>query len=75
MHIIETIMAKLDERYIARYEGNAHEEARLRYRLNSNTVASFYEFKDIISITSYVTSLCMNYRYTGQYRGSRKQRL
>jgi hypothetical protein len=28
--------------------------------------------RDIVSVCSYVTSLCMNYRYTGQYRGSKR---
>jgi len=28
--------------------------------------------RDIISVCSYVTSLCMNYRYTGQYRGNKR---
>jgi len=32
------------------------------------------EERDLISLTSYVTSLCMNYRYTGRYRGENKGR-
>ncbi|HLF17661.1 MAG TPA: hypothetical protein VI749_02060 [Candidatus Omnitrophota bacterium] len=31
--------------------------------------------KDLIHVSSYITSLCMNYRYTGRYRGEKKKRL
>jgi len=49
MQIINALISELDERTIARLVGIDHDEARMRYRLNSNTVESFYEFKDIIT--------------------------
>jgi len=57
MAIIHSLMAELDERTIAGVVGIAHDEARMRYSLNSNTVRSFHEFKQII--THYY-----NYHYT-----------
>lgn len=41
---INNIMAALDERTLAREVGAAHDEARLRYPLQRNTVGSFEEF-------------------------------
>ena len=57
MAVINSLMAELDETTIARHVGIPHDTARMQYGLNSNTVRSFYEFKNII--TSYY-----NYHYT-----------
>jgi hypothetical protein len=47
MNTIDHIMAALDERNIAREVGNIHDEARLRFPLERNTVESFDEFSDL----------------------------
>jgi len=57
MTVFNSLMTELDERTIARLLGIAHDEARMQYRLDSNTVKSFDEFKRII--TDYY-----NYHYT-----------
>jgi len=57
MTTIHSLMSALDERAIANIVGIAHDEARIRYRLGSNTVRDFPEFKDVI--TDYY-----NYHYT-----------
>ena len=44
MTTITSILDALDERNIARAIGIPHDEARLSYRLNSNTVSNFDEF-------------------------------
>ena len=44
MNKISNIMAALDERHIAQTVGIPHDEARLRYPLQRNTVGSFEEF-------------------------------
>jgi len=46
---INALLAELDERTIAQRIGIAHDEARLRYPLNSNTVSSFDEFNRLIT--------------------------
>jgi hypothetical protein len=46
MPSIHTILAALDEREIARRVGLPHDEARMRYRLDRNTVNTFDEFAD-----------------------------
>ncbi len=46
---INTLLEALDERTIARDIGLAHDEARMRYPLRSNTVANFNEFSEIIA--------------------------
>jgi hypothetical protein len=48
MGSIDTLLAALDERIIARRIGIPHDEARIRYPLRSNTVCSFDEFSDVI---------------------------
>ena len=57
MPVIDSLTSALDERTIARVIGIDHDEARMKYRLDANTVRSFREFKDII--TDYY-----NYHYT-----------
>jgi hypothetical protein len=57
MAAINLLMTELDERTIADRVGIAHDEARMRYHLNSNTVQNFDEFRHII--TDYY-----NYHYT-----------
>jgi len=44
MNAISNIMTALDERNLARSVGTAHDEVRLRYPLQRNTVDSFEEF-------------------------------
>ena len=41
---IKNLLAELDERYIAQIIGIRHDEARLGYRLSTNTVPNFDEF-------------------------------
>jgi len=45
---ISNVLGSLDERYIARNVGLRHDEARMRYPLNRNTVTDFDEFSRII---------------------------
>jgi len=49
MGSIESLLGAMDELTIARKVGIAHDEARMRYRLDRNTVESFDEFSDIIA--------------------------
>jgi len=49
MPMIDTILIALDEREIAQRVGLAHDEARMRYPLQRNTVNDFDEFSDIIA--------------------------
>ena len=44
MTSIEGLLAELDERTIATRIGIPHDEARMRYQMNSNTVEDFEEF-------------------------------
>jgi hypothetical protein len=46
MPSIHAILAALDEREIARRVGLPHDEARMRYRLERNTVDTFDDFAD-----------------------------
>ncbi len=46
---VQTLLSALDERTIAREVGIPHDEARMAYGLQSNTVESFEEFTDIIA--------------------------
>ena len=48
MATIGTILEALDERNIAQAIGIPHDEARLSYRLHSNTISSFDAFTEII---------------------------
>jgi hypothetical protein len=45
MATIDSLLAALDEREIARRVTVEHDEARMRYRLSSNTVRDFAEFR------------------------------
>jgi len=49
MAAIHSLMTELDERTIAQCVGIEHDEARMRYQLNSNTVSNFSEFSNIIT--------------------------
>ncbi|MBL7223990.1 MAG: hypothetical protein ISS72_09055 [Candidatus Brocadiae bacterium] len=49
MALIDTFLAALDERQIARRVGLRHDEARLQYPLRRNTVASFDAFTSAIA--------------------------
>jgi hypothetical protein len=49
MAIIDNLLTALDERQIAQRIGLRHDEARMRYHLQRNTVANFDEFSDIIA--------------------------
>lgn len=57
MTTINSLLAHLDERAIARQVGISHDEVRLNYQLRSNTVTNFDQFREII--TDYY-----NYHYT-----------
>jgi hypothetical protein len=43
----QALLSDLDEGTIAQRVGNAHDEARMSYHPNSNTVGSFEEFSDL----------------------------
>jgi len=49
MGTIHSMLAALDEREIARQVTMAHDEARMRYHLSSNTVRDFDQFSRIIA--------------------------
>ena len=49
MASINSLLAALDERTIARRIGIPNDEARMRYSLHSNTVDSFEAFSDVIA--------------------------
>lgn len=65
-------------KYVSRFSGERKyiiEEILLRLQQRARQLkltVSDNTSRDIISISSYVTSLCMNYRYTGQYRGNKR---
>jgi hypothetical protein len=46
MPSVQSLLAALDERTIAQLIGIPHDEARMRYSLRSNTVATFTDFSD-----------------------------
>ena len=46
---IDALLAALDERHIARHIGLRHDEARMRYPLQRNTVGGFDEFGRVIA--------------------------
>ncbi len=58
MATINSLLAYLDERAIARNVAIPHDEKRMQYHLSSNTVTDWDQFRDII--TGYY-----NYHYTG----------
>jgi len=49
MGTIHSMLAALDEREMARQVTMAHDEARMRYHLSSNTVRDFDQFSSIIA--------------------------
>ncbi|MCY2928052.1 MAG: hypothetical protein NTV86_00885 [Planctomycetota bacterium] len=49
MPTIDTLLASLDERLIAQRIGLRHDEARMQYQLERNTVDNFDEFSDVIA--------------------------
>ena len=49
MAAIDNLLAALDERRLAQQVGLKHDEARVSYQLQSNTVAEFDAFTDIIA--------------------------
>ncbi|MFC1814048.1 hypothetical protein ACFL03_15295 [Thermodesulfobacteriota bacterium] len=49
MTSVKNLLAELEERIIVQKVGASHDEARMRYPLESNTVGSFDEFNRIIS--------------------------
>lgn len=49
MATINSLLAHLDERTIAQRIGIRHDEARLSYHLQSNTVSDFPQFREIIT--------------------------
>jgi hypothetical protein len=62
MALIDSMLAALDERQIARQVGLRHDEARMRYPLRHNTVGTFEEFSNVIAdYTSYHYAQCISY--------------
>jgi len=62
MGALESLLAAMDEVAIARNVGNAHDETRMQYALNINTVRSFQEFSDVITdYYSHHFSRCVAY--------------
>jgi len=49
MASIDSLLAALDERVIARQVGIPHDEARMRYPLDRNTVSTFDEFSQMVA--------------------------
>ena len=49
MPSITGLLNELDERNIAQRVGLLHDDARMRYPLNSNTVADFDEFSNTVA--------------------------
>ena len=49
MGSLESLLAAMDELAIASDVGIPHDEARMNYSLNRNTVGSFGEFADVIA--------------------------
>lgn len=49
MTSIKNLLGEMDEKAIAQRIGTPHDEARMRYFLNSNTIGSFDEFTKVIS--------------------------
>jgi len=62
MALIDSVLAALDERQIARHVGLAHDEARMQYPLRRNTVDSFEEFTSVVAnYTSYHYARCVSF--------------
>lgn len=60
MGSLEHLLAAIDELAIARNVATPHDEARMRYSLRANTVASFSEFTDVVAdYYSYHVSQCV----------------
>jgi len=60
MNLLNNLIAAIDEQAITRKIGIPHDEARMRYALNKNTVDSFDEFARIIAdYYNYHLSRCM----------------
>jgi len=49
MTTINSLLSALDERVMARQIAIPHDEARVQYSLQSNTVSNFHEFSNVIS--------------------------
>lgn len=58
MATINSLLSALDERTMAQRVGIPHDEARMRYPIESNTIGTFERFSAVI------TDYC-NYHYTG----------
>lgn len=62
MATINSLLSDLDERTIAQRIGILHDEIRMQYHLQSNTVSNFSEFNDIISnYYNYHFTKCMSF--------------
>ena len=60
MGTLEHLLAEIDELALARKVGIPHDEARMNYGLNRNTIGSFQEFTDAIAdYYSYHTGRCV----------------
>lgn len=61
MAAIDNLLSALDERHMAQRVGLAHDEARMRYPLQSNTVDTFDRFSDIVAdYYNYHFTLCVS---------------
>ena len=49
MSVLENILRELDELYIVEHVTKKHNEARMKYTMNKNTVSDDTEFDDVIS--------------------------
>lgn len=69
MQAIDGLLAELDERTIAQRVAVAHDEARMKYPLQSNTVSHYQQFKHIITdYYNYHHTHCVS--HGGQLRAS-----
>ena len=60
MGSLENLLSAMDELVIARNVGMPHDEARMNYSLDKNTVKSFDEFSDVIAdYCNYHVSRCV----------------
>jgi hypothetical protein len=62
MPSVSALLAELDERQIAQRIGIGHDEVRMRFRLESNTVEDFDQFRDLITAYySYHYTTCVSH--------------
>ncbi len=60
MAVIDNLFRELDETYIAKEVARAHDSARMRYALSSNTVRTWDEYAEVVAdYTSYHHRCCV----------------